>query len=129
MTLLQGSVHFSTNEFNVFGFRNEPIGLFQKVMSYTNCDKIRIEKIGVPIFKGTSSKLSISRTPDQDFRCFYPCEIILCHIPVPARGKDKKTDSCTSTARRSVTYVCMYVLKLRLSVFMVFWKPFSCFQI
>ena len=26
-----------------------------------------------------------SRTPDQDFRCFYPCE-----ITVPARGKDKK---------------------------------------
>ena len=79
MTLLQGSVHFSTNEFNVFGFRNEPIGLFQKVMSNTNCDKIRIAKIGVPIFKGTSSKLSIFRTPDQDFRCFSLCEINRIH--------------------------------------------------
>ena len=22
--------------------------------------------------------------------CFYPCEILLSHIPIPARGKDKK---------------------------------------
>ena len=27
---------------------------------------------------------------DWDFRCFYPCGINLSHIPVPARGKDKK---------------------------------------
>ena len=32
----------------------------------------------------------ISRIPDRDFRRFYPCEIILSHIRVPARGKDKK---------------------------------------
>ena len=32
-----------------------------------------------------------SRTQDQDFRCFYPCEIILLsHIPVPACEKGKK---------------------------------------
>ena len=31
-----------------------------------------------------------SRTPDWDFRCFNPCEIIsISHIPIPARGKDK----------------------------------------
>ena len=30
-----------------------------------------------------------SRTPDRNTNCFYPCEIILSHIPVPARGKDK----------------------------------------
>ena len=40
----------------------------------------------------------ISRTPDRDFRCFYPHEI-LSRIPVPARGKDKKTNSGTSAAR------------------------------
>ena len=28
-----------------------------------------------------------SRKPDQDFRCFYACEIIPSHIPVPAQGK------------------------------------------
>ena len=40
---------------------------------------------------------------DRDFRCFYPCGINLSHIPVPARGKDKKRTvvrqshgSCTS---------------------------------
>ena len=31
-----------------------------------------------------------SRTPDQDLRCFYQREIFLSHIPIPARGKDKK---------------------------------------
>ena len=31
-----------------------------------------------------------SRTPAWDFRCFYPSEIILSHILVPACGKDKK---------------------------------------
>ena len=29
------------------------------------------------------------RTLDQDFCCFYPCEIIISHILVLARGKDK----------------------------------------
>ena len=33
---------------------------------------------------------SFSPIPDQDFRCFYPCEIFLSHIPLPALGKDKK---------------------------------------
>ena len=32
----------------------------------------------------------MSRTPDRDFRCFYPFELIVPHIPIPARGKDKK---------------------------------------
>ena len=32
----------------------------------------------------------ISRTSDRDFRCFYPCEIILSDILVPALRKDKK---------------------------------------
>ena len=39
------------------------------------------------------------RIPDQDFHYFYTCEIILSHIPVPARGKDEKTNSSVSTAR------------------------------
>ena len=30
------------------------------------------------------------------FSLFYPCEIIPSHIPVPAGGKDKKTNSRTS---------------------------------
>ena len=40
-----------------------------------------------------------SRTPDRDFHCFQWCEIILSHIPVPARGKDKNEQQqvgCTS---------------------------------
>ena len=46
-----------------------------------------------------------SRSQDRDFRCVYPCEIFLSHTPVPARGKDKKTNSRTLAARRSVTYL------------------------
>ena len=30
-----------------------------------------------------------SHTPDRDFGCLYPCEIMLSHIPTPARGEDK----------------------------------------
>ena len=29
-----------------------------------------------------------SRTPDRDFRCFYPCEIFLSHIPTHTRSID-----------------------------------------
>ena len=32
----------------------------------------------------------LSRTPDRHFRCFYPCEIVLSHTPIPAIGKYKK---------------------------------------
>ena len=39
---------------------------------------------------GKLSETSFSCTPDRDFRCFYPCEIFLSHIPVTALGKDKK---------------------------------------
>ena len=46
--------------------------------------------------------LAYSRTPDRDFRCFYPCEIFLSHTPLPALGKDK-TNSRTLASRRSVT--------------------------
>ena len=35
-------------------------------------------------------EIDFSRTPDLDFRCFYPCEIFLSHTPIPALGKDKK---------------------------------------
>ena len=38
----------------------------------------------------TDKVVLYSRTPDRDFFCFYPCEIILSHTTVPALGKDKK---------------------------------------
>ena len=37
-----------------------------------------------------------SRTPDPESRWFYPCEEILSHIPIPARGKGTKTKSRSS---------------------------------
>ena len=36
---------------------------------------------------------TIYHTPDRDFRYFYPCEIFLSYIPVPALGKDKNRTS------------------------------------
>ena len=42
-----------------------------------------------------------SRTPDRDFRCFYPFEKFLSHIPVPALGK-KRTSSYDRTSFRDV---------------------------
>ena len=42
-----------------------------------------------------------SRTPDRDFRCFYPFEKFLSHIPVPALGK-KRTSSYGRTSFRDV---------------------------
>ena len=54
----------------------------------------------------------IFRTPDRDFRCFNPSEIIL-----PARGKDKKKNSRTSAARwPQVDRDVILMLKLRHNV-------------
>ena len=56
--------------------------------------------------KPHSAAKRYSSTPDQDFSCSYPCEIILSHIPVPAHGKDKNKQPQvrnTLAARRPVT--------------------------
>ena len=49
-----------------------------------------------------------SRTPDQDFRCFHPCAIIISHlhVPIPALGEIKNEQphvGRTLAARLSVT--------------------------
>ena len=75
---------------------------------------------------------SFSRTPDRDFRCFYPCEIFLPHTPVPALGKDKKKEQphAGRTSIRDVIVMLNEVTMSHLSVFMIFWKSFSsCFNI
>ena len=41
---------------------------------------------GISKYKG---KEEHSGPPDRNFCCFYPCKIILYHIPETARGKDK----------------------------------------
>ena len=55
-----------------------------------------------------------SRTPDQDFRCFYPYETILSHIPIPASGKDKNRTAVRQphAGRMSICDVIV-MLKLR----------------
>ena len=48
----------------------------------------------------------VAPTPDPDFGCFYPCEIILFHILAPALKKDKNEQlhvGRTLSARCSVT--------------------------
>ena len=49
-----------------------------------------------------------SRTPARDlFPLFYPCEIILFHIPLPVLGKDK-TNSRTSIRDVIDTLKCQH---------------------
>ena len=61
-----------------------------------------------------------SRTPDRDFRCFYPCEIFLSRIPVPALGKDKKLlAACRPHAGRT---------SIRDIIVMLKWRHHAAFQ-
>ena len=52
--------------------------------------------------------------PYQDFRCFYPCEIILSHIPVPGRGKKRTAARRPHAGRTSIRGV-FEMFKLRFS--------------
>ena len=55
--------------------------------------------------------IKYSRTPDLDFSCFYPCDI-LSHIPVPAPGKDeKRTAARRPQATRTSTIVVILTLE------------------
>ena len=52
--------------------------------------------------------MGFSLTPDRDYCCFYPCEMIISQIPVPAPGKDKNEQPHvvhTLAARRYVKSV------------------------
>ena len=55
----------------------------------------------------------ISPTPDQDFHCFYPCNIILSHILIPAcrKGKNRTAARQPHTGRTSIHDV---IVKLKL---------------
>ena len=44
-------------------------------------------------YPNDTKKINISRTPDQDFRCFNPCEVILSHIPMDTRSSDPYVSS------------------------------------
>ena len=59
----------------------------------------------------------ISRTPDRDFRCVYPCEIFLSHIPVPALGENKKNEQPHSCR----TSFCDAIVMLK-------WRRHATFQ-
>ena len=43
-------------------------------------------------------KTMFSCTPDQEIRDYYPCEVILSHMPVPACGKDKKNSHVSAAS-------------------------------
>ena len=47
--------------------------------------------------------ISLSPTPEPDFPCFYKCEIIPFHIPVPARGKDKQVAQWATIAHHGAS--------------------------
>ena len=55
------------------------------------------------------------------FPCFYSCEIILSHITVPVRGKEKNPNSRASATCRSMTsLLCYNVTMTYLSVLRIF---------
>ena len=63
--------------------------------------------------------IKYSCTPERDFRCFYPCEIILSH-PYQPMGKIKNEQphaGCTSI--RDVIEMSSHIYESR-----TFWKPF-----
>ena len=72
---------------------------------------------------------TVSHTPDQDSGCFYPWEIILSHIPVPACGKYNKRTAThwLYAGRTSIPDVIVMIKWLKCS-HLIFWKPFSFFS-
>ena len=56
---------------------------------------------------------SFSRTPDRDFRYFYPREKILSHIPVQAHGKDKKKRTAARRPHAGRTSICDVIVMLK----------------
>ena len=65
-----------------------------------------------------------SRAPDRDFHCFYPCVIFLSHLPVPARGKDKKTATRWPRSGRTLIRDVNVILNDVTSDYRIFLKPF-----
>ena len=83
-------------------------------------------KLGWFIIHTNSSQIRISSTPDRDF---YPCEIFLSHIPLPALGKEKKNEQqrpqagCMSICDAIVMLKCHHVASQRIRDFL---EAFSC---
>ena len=46
-----------------------------------------------------------SGTPDRDFRCFYPCEIILSHIPTHTRSSGPYVSLLSKNLSHITTHV------------------------
>ena len=81
-------VSFSSNVYQITYFNNA------SRINVVNPTELRPSKL-LEVLAGLSAIglnhfSAFSRTPDRDFRCFYPCEIFLSRTPVPALGKDKK---------------------------------------
>ena len=53
------------------------------------------------VFYFLVGEIGSSRTPDQDFRCFYPCQIILSHIP---RHTNSSYPNVSSLLEKSVPH-------------------------
>ena len=100
----------SSNTINVQPSR-EGLGKIRSQWTYQVC--MNNKKIP-SLLRLNAGMLYVSRTPDSDFRCFYPCKIILSHIPVPARGKDKKR-TATRQPHAFRTSICDVIVGLKLS--------------
>ena len=64
------------------------------------------------------SKDIFSRTPNQDLRCLYTCEIFLSHTPVSAIGKDiKRTAACWPHVDPCFDCLLDFILYIPLKIF------------
>ena len=67
------------------------------------------------VLSSLSQRLSVyifSCTTDWDFCCFYPCEIILPHIPIPGHGKDRN-QTATRWRHAGCTSICDVIEMLK----------------
>ena len=78
----------------------------------------------------TDNVILYSRTPDRDFRCFYPCEIFLSishtHTSPRKRYRNEQPHAGRTSIRDAIVMLNDVTMSHH-SVFRIFWKPFSVF--
>ena len=55
------------------------------------------------VFGSAVCDCGISRTPDRDFRCFHPCEIILFYLTYPYQPVGEKKNEELYVGRTSIS--------------------------
>ena len=79
----------------VSGIKRTPHGLIEGLLIQNGQIKVskKMDIFPWKMYLVFGSVHVFSRTPDRDFRCFYPCEIFLSHIPTHMRSSDPYVSS------------------------------------